>query len=1331
MQKKMMKKSFKCSIVIMLFTVLMIGAKVLSINKKTFANELETIDIRILNTTDIHGQINSKDYLTGEDYGRGGLARTYNLVEQYRKELARENTFFFDIGDVLFDYTTEYIMGRDETAIQPVYKAMAMMDYDAITLGNHEFDYGYDYLLRQLDGSGLRDITVLSNVVESKTGKHPFNEYILFDRKMSTNKGNKVNVKVGVIGETIPNLTSKTHSYAGILRTEAMAENVKSKVDKLKDLGADVIVVIAHTGMGPETPDPLFKNVGYTLSKIDGVDVVLGGHEHKLFPTDNKDADYYNLPGVDKKTNLVNGKNLILATSRGSSIGKVDLTLEVAKKGLKIINRKTEVQFVTKENTTENKKIASMFGKWEKELIEYSQDIIGEIKDHTVINNYLGIINDNNSIQILNDSKREFALKFAHSNAGKKYKDYPVIAASNYHSYGESDYDNFVHISGDVSGAELGTIQAYNNYLQVYTINGKQLREWLEWSASAFEVTTGKTVWEDEVMNKLMSDSGLKSLVKEEWINNWSGFFVFDGINYEINPSVPARYDILGNKISSSKRIKSMKYNGVEIKDNTQLLLATNRITNPTQANKGVENQMVLRGFNRSQAVLRDYIKRESKIGKIQPYVDYNWNLNLGSNRESIVKISTNGEAIFNKEMPNAEKLATIEGFTYYKIKELRNTKDTMPPHILLSQAKTGATAARYSIGVSVTDSSEIDTVKYKKGDYDIDYSGWNSSLTINNNFTVSSNGIYTVYAKDIHGNESVNKIFIDNFRDDVLEAPTVISYTNRKKSIKGTSEPDATIYFDAYTGLYSTKVNSDGTYSYPLPLQPSGTEMLVYAVHEEKKIESETRTITVKRTGPNRPEVDPINNKSTNISGNMNDDDATIVAIIGNTAYVSNKNGKKTFKNAVDIYKKGYKILEVPLTINKSGKFSMEINTPLDNQKVSIYNIDHIFRNSSLNTLIVEEVAPNKPIAHDISNIEKSIAGYIPNYKGKICNITLTIGDNLYNVETNKRGEFNIEFEEQLYAGQILELYAEYQDLNEKSSILKVKVDDIEKYVVDSSELIIDDVDTSSDYIEGRFYDGVNLYLAIANGKGKNFTNTLEYFTVDEDDTFEVDIENVLEEGTKVYVMYRFSDGQILMANSTIVKNLSPDKPKLLNSITNSDKIVNVTAEADTTVELTIGNKKYTTNKYKYDEKIKKNIYSFKVSRTASKTNVKISSTNEYGRSDILKTKVVKTAPDSPEVNRINSKKKQITGSIELFDRGKGMTAKKANEVFKDAQPKVKKTQTRIFASINGKNYEGILDNKGNFKIAIPKQKQGTVISIWGQNKSGRGPLTKIKITK
>lgn len=226
---------------------------------------------------------------------------------------------------------------------------------------------------------------------------------MLITRKVKTKSGKEVEVKIGITGQAIPHFTGKTHSYAGILIGEDMVENAKKQAAKLKEMGADIIIALAHTGIGPQNPEPKFKNVAYALTKIPEIDVVVCGHEHNLFPTKDMTSPYYKLPNVDRNTYLMNGKNVIMAGDRGKAIGVVDLVLEVKGDNINIIDRKSELRMVTANNTDEDKKIAAMFGEWEDLLKEYSSDILGELEEGTLIQNYFGLLADSAAIQLLND----------------------------------------------------------------------------------------------------------------------------------------------------------------------------------------------------------------------------------------------------------------------------------------------------------------------------------------------------------------------------------------------------------------------------------------------------------------------------------------------------------------------------------------------------------------------------------------------------------------------------------------------------------------------------------------------------------------------------------------------------------------------------------------------------------------------------------------------------------------------------------------------------------------------------------------------------------------
>ena len=217
-------------------------------------------------------------------------------------------------------------------------------------------------------------------------------------------------------------------------------------------------------------------------------------------------------------------------------------------------------------------------------------------------------------------------------------------------------------------------------------------------------------------------------------------------------------------------------------------------------------------------------------------------------------------------------------------------------------------------------------------------------------------------------------------------------------------------------------------------------------------------------------------------------------------------------------------------------------------------------------------------------------------------------------------------------------------------------------------------------------------------------------------------------------YVLARFIDGKILVAQSTTVVAGRPDKPALAAEITNTDKEVKVIAAKDCLVTLTVGKKTYTTDKYLYDETTGNYIYTFAIDRDLSGTAVTVTASNESGTSDPLKTQILKAAPDAPAVNPVYEGDKTITGTIELLDYtapSEEGSEDKIPKEFKDAPSNVARTRTAVYAQIGDKTYKGTIDNDGNFVIEIPKLKEGTAIKLWGTNKAGRGPLVKVKVVK
>lgn len=1275
-------------------------------NKAIGASADDEIELRLIFTTDIHGQLNSKDYEVGADYSKGGLGKAYTLIQQARGEVPKNNSFTFDGGDVLYDYTTEYIFNRDQEALQPIYQAMSLIGYDAITLGNHEFDYDYDYLRSQLEKSGLLSKTVVSNVVDSVTGEHPFLENMMLTKKLTTTQGKEVEVKIGVIGETFPYLSTKGQNFTGVLEVQEVVNNVKTQAKKLREQGADVIVVLAHTGFGPANPTEEDRNVAYALTKIDEVDVVFCGHEHNEFPSDDKTIAYYKLPGIDKNTSLVNGKNIVMSKDRGRSIGVVGLTISILDDELIITNRKSEVRSVSEYNVTENTKISSLYQKWEDEFNSLISNELGSVTEGKAIENFTALVEDSSAMQMLNDAKRAYALQYIHTS-GTKYKNYPVIAASSYVSYGGSTYLDYVNISGDITEYDLAALQKYNGYTALYEITGAQLKEWLEWSASAYETTALKKTWTNSEMLKYMTQTNLKSLIAEEWLHDWSTVYVFDGINYEINPLVSPRYNKSGTLANNTRRVSNITYNGQEVTDDMVLVLAVQKLAKTAVANDGVQNQPIYKGYVRTQDILTAYINEVSKLGSYFPVIDYNWKLTLPARYEFIISTSSLADEIVKSASWYKKYLGTFEDYNYY-VGQLSSDKKETPPKVLATSTNKDITSDKVTVAVAASSKNEIKYLKYVQEDVDANYTFWRTAYDVKDNeFVATSNGIYTVYAEDINGNKAVSKVYVDNIYKNALAAPKVNKYTNRKTALTGTADPGSTIVVEIGKDEYETVVNLDGTFSVSLPAQKSGDVIYAYAKNLTLGTISSKVNITVSRTGPNSPTVYNANNTTDTIYGTLNDSNVELIAIIGTNVYVGSDEALKRYQNCTDLYNETYRVIPTTITYTDSGEFVLQLPVQAVDAKVKVYTIDHIYRRSRPNTVTVLEYGPNAPIVYEVASIENGISGKATSSTGnKGLKVFAKVGSEIYSSTTDKDGYFTISFgDDRLSTGQVIYVYSKdtKNGISRMSYIQKMTVLSPEEKIENYEQAWIDDLYTNDKVIGGR-YDEEGEFTLVVSDADSN-----QYYTVEtgESGFFEINLDDPLPTGAKVYLINRIQYGEIIDIIYNEVKLKVPSTPYLKAKVDNATKSISVITDIESSIVVTIGEKVYETKEFVVDESTGEYIFKLQIEQPKANEKISIYAYNTTGKSGTLKTEVIQVIPEVSSVLTVDTNSKVIKGTMNAIGK------------------------TKVYAQIGDTIYEGKVSKKGNISIKIPTQKKGTKINIWGENEVGKSIVVKVKVKK
>ncbi|WHY78818.1 metallophosphoesterase [Neobacillus sp. WH10] len=305
------------------------------------------VDLRILETTDLHASLVNYDYYQTKVDNRIGLVKTATLIHEARNEV--KNSLLFDDGDhlkgnPLGEYLAR-IRGIRKGKIHPVYRAFNYLQYDAIAIGNHEFNYGLDFLKAALKGLNMPVLN--ANVYSVKKNKPYFTPYVILKRKVVDRSGAQHELKIGVIG-FMPTQILKWDkaNLEGKVIAKPIVETAKEYVPMIKAEGADIIIALAHTGISSEPYIPDTENAVYYLTKIPEIDAILAGHSHSVFPG----PVFKTIANTNMERGQINGKPVVMAGAFGNHLGIIDLQLSITEGKWKVLNSTSLTRPIVDEN---------------------------------------------------------------------------------------------------------------------------------------------------------------------------------------------------------------------------------------------------------------------------------------------------------------------------------------------------------------------------------------------------------------------------------------------------------------------------------------------------------------------------------------------------------------------------------------------------------------------------------------------------------------------------------------------------------------------------------------------------------------------------------------------------------------------------------------------------------------------------------------------------------------------------------------------------------------------------------------------------------------------
>ncbi|WP_282177841.1 2',3'-cyclic-nucleotide 2'-phosphodiesterase [Vibrio nereis] len=574
----------------------------------------DTIKLRIVETTDIHTNVMDYDYYKDKPSQKIGLTRAATLVKQARAEV--ENSVLVDNGDLIQgspmgDYMAD--KGIKAGEIHPVYKAMNTLNYDVGNIGNHEFNYGLEFLAETINDADFPYVN--ANVFDKKTGKHYFKPYIIKSHTFKDIDGEAHEIKVGYIGFVPPQIMVwDKKNLEGKVFAKDIKESAEALIPEMKAEGADVIVAIPHSGVSSDPHKVGAENSTYYLSEVEGIDAIAFGHSHAVFPGKGFD----NIPGVDNQKGTINGVAAVMPGRWGSHVGVIDLELKEQDGKWQVVKGQTEARPIydkieKKALVEADTTIVKALEADHKGTRDFVNQPIGKAND--VMYSFLALVQDDPTVQIVNLAQKDYVERFIQGDPD--LAEIPVLSAAAPFKAGgrKNDPANFTEVeSGLLTFRNAADLYLYPNTLVAMKVTGKEVKEWLECSAGQFNQID-------------VNSTAPQSLIDWDGFRTYN-FDVIDGLAYQIDVTQPAKYD--GNcKVvqPNAQRIVGLTYQGKPIEMNQDFIIATNNYRAYSNKFPGTGSDFVaFDSPDENRSVVAAYITRVSQEnGEFAPSADNNW----------------------------------------------------------------------------------------------------------------------------------------------------------------------------------------------------------------------------------------------------------------------------------------------------------------------------------------------------------------------------------------------------------------------------------------------------------------------------------------------------------------------------------------------------------------------------------------------------------------------------------------------------------------------------------------------------------------------------------